>query len=178
MPESVEDRCTKSHEYIFLLTKSEQYFFDGQAISEPAVTADDRRPFGRGQVDERGNGHDRGGGEKRKAVAQRKQAELGQNDGGYLGSNEPFTRRNRRTVWTVPTSPFAGAHFAVFPERLIEPCILAGSRTGDVVFDPFMGAGTVAAVASRLGRRWLGCELNPSYLELQKPRSAQQGLQL
>lgn len=85
---------------------------------------------------------------------------------------------NKRSVWTVATRPFSGAHFATFPPDLIEPCILAGSKPGDVVLDPFMGSGTTGMVAQDLGRKWLGCELNPSYLELQDKRTAQQGLTL
>ena len=82
-------------------------------------------------------------------------------------------KRNRRSVWTVPTRPYSGAHFAVFPAALIEPCILAGSRPGDVVLDPFMGSGTTAQVAQALGRQWIGCELNPEYAPLQHARTAQ-----
>jgi site-specific DNA-methyltransferase (cytosine-N4-specific) len=88
------------------------------------------------------------------------------------------TTRNRRSVWAIPTQSFDGAHFATFPEALVEPCILAGSRPGDIVFDPFMGSGTVASVAQRLGRRWLGAELNPEYIALQAARTRQPGLVL
>lgn len=85
-------------------------------------------------------------------------------------------RRNRRSVWTVASHPYSEAHFATFPPALVEPCILAGSRVGDVVFDPFMGSGTTGQVAQRLGRRWLGCELNPTYVQLERKRTAQQGM--
>jgi DNA modification methylase len=85
-------------------------------------------------------------------------------------------KRNKRSVWTVPTESFSGAHFATFPQALVEPCILAGSRPGDIVFDPFLGSGTVAQVAQNLGRRWLGCELNPDYIRLQGERTRQSGL--
>ncbi len=85
--------------------------------------------------------------------------------------------RNRRSVWTIPTQSYSGAHFATFPEALVEPCILAGSRPGDIVFDPFMGSGTVAQVAQRLGRRWLGSELNQEYIDLQAQRTQQTGMQ-
>lgn len=118
MPESVRDRCTKSHEYIFLLSKSERYFFDSEAMKE---TTED----------------------------------------GF---------RNRRSVWSVATRPYKGAHFATFPPALIEPCILAGSQPGDLVLDPFMGSGTTAEVALKNGRRYLGCELNPDYKALQDKR--------
>lgn len=85
---------------------------------------------------------------------------------------------NRRSVWTAPTVPYRGAHFATFPPALVEPCILAGSRPGDTVFDPFLGSGTVAQVAQRLGRNWIGCELNPEYIDLQNERTRQRGLVL
>jgi DNA modification methylase len=126
MPESVQDRCTKSHEYIFLLSKNPKYYFDNEAIKEDA---------------------------------------------------EP-EKRNKRSVWTITTKPFKGAHFAVFPSDLIEPCILAGCPKDGVVLDPFMGSGTTGMVAQELGRKWIGCELNPEYINLQKTRTAQQVLEL
>jgi DNA modification methylase len=158
MPESVKDRCTKSHEYIFLLTKSPKYYFDGDAIKEPAVS-DDKRPsalkrsraFGYNTKDKLIKGYPDNPGE----VAR--------------GDVAPATR-NRRSVWTVPTRPFRGAHFATFPAELIEPCILSGSRSGDIVLDPFMGSGTTAEVAIRNCRKFLGCELNSEYEKLQKRR--------
>jgi DNA modification methylase len=155
MPESVRDRCTKAHEYIFLLSKSDRYFFDSEAIKEPAVTNDTRRPYGSkgaNMLDARG------------LEAQGK----GRQREGADGQT-----RNRRSVWTVATRPYKGAHFATFPPALIEPCILAGSRPGDVVLDPFMGSGTTAAVAVQHGRRYLGCELNPAYKALQNERIAE-----
>ena len=130
MPESVKDRCTKSHEYIFLLTKSDQYYFDGEAIKEPAV----------GFRDSSGNAENMTG------------------------------LRNRRDVWSVETQGYSKAHFATFPEKLIEPCILAGSRKGGVILDPFLGSGTTAVVAERNGRDYIGIELNPEYAELAKER--------
>ena len=151
MPESIRDRCTKAHEYIFLLSKSPKYFFDWKAMQEPSVTKDTRKPYAPGQVDTRGNGHDRNGGSERTT----------ENAGEF---------RNRRSVWTVTTKPYKGAHFATFPMDLIEPCILAGSRPGDIVLDPFMGSGTTAQVALKHGRQYLGCELNPAYKELQDKR--------
>ena len=87
-------------------------------------------------------------------------------------------KRNRRSVWTIPTESYSEAHFATFPRALVEPCILAGSRPGDIVFDPFLGSGTVAQVAQNLGRKWLGCELNGEYIELQAKRTQQMGLEL
>ena len=150
MPESVRDRCTKAHEYIFLLSKSERYFFDSEAMQEQA-----NRPEGPGNKTHRhsNQGIYVGG------AAQKNIAKIG-----------PRETRNRRSVWTVATRPYKGAHFATFPPALIEPCILAGSRPGDVVLDPFMGSGTTAAVARQHGRQYLGCELNPDYEPLQQQR--------
>lgn len=120
MPESVKDRCTKSHEYLFLLSKSEKYYFNSEAIREPCV-----------------------------------------------GSSQ---QRSRRSVWTVPIKPYKGAHFATFPQKLIEPCVLAGSERGDIILDPFMGSGTTAEVAIIHNRHYIGCELNDGYKPLQDQR--------
>lgn len=149
MPENVPDRCTKSHEHIFLLSKSAHYYFDQCAIREPAVQA--------GRVR-----NDRFGGNKYGKGVKHSDGSM------FTGSDT----RNRRSVWTVPTRPFRGAHFATFPEQLIEPCILAGAPAGGVVLDPFMGAGTTAVVAERLGRQWVGCELNPTYADMALDRIA------
>ena len=146
MPESVRDRCTKAHEYLFLLSKSPRYYFDVEAIKEPAVTTVKRGP----------------------ALHPDKKFTNG-NSG--LSRHEPTGTRNRRSVWTVPTRGYKGAHFAVFPTELIRPCILAGSCAGDVVLDPFMGSGTTAQVAQELGRSWIGCEINPEYALLQRART-------
>ena len=158
MPESVRDRCTKAHEYIFLLSKSDRYYFDSEAMKEDAVS-DDKRPSALKRS--RAFGYDT----KDKQIK------------GYGDNPTEVTRddvatgtRNRRDVWTVPSRPYKGAHFATFPPALIEPCILAGSRPGDLVLDPFMGSGTTAAVAKQHGRGWLGCELNPEYEALQMER--------
>jgi len=151
MPESVRDRCTKAHEYIFLLTKSPRYYFDQEAIKEQASSGATERKATRtpaGNMDARGV--------TRTSCAQR------------MGS--PDGMRNRRSVWTVATSTYKGAHFAVFPPSLIEPCVLAGSRPGDTVLDPFNGSGTTGYVAIKHGRRYVGIELNPSYLELTRER--------
>lgn len=157
MPESVRDRCTKAHEYIFLLSKSERYFFDSEAMKEDAI-----------------------GGQTGKAASfkrdgsKREQKIPGQGCGTHRPDREDVAyngaKRNRRSVWTVATRPYKGAHFATFPPALIEPCILAGSRPGDIVLDPFMGSGTTAAVALQHGRQYLGCELNPAYQPLQDAR--------
>jgi DNA modification methylase len=155
MPESVRDRCTKAHEYIFLLSKSDRYYFDSEAMKEPAVCKTWPN-VGRGQDAAR--------------------AVIG--GGPNMGARENAENRNRRSVWTVATQPYSGAHFATFPPALIEPCILAGSRSADIVLDPFMGSGTTAQVAQQLGRQYIGCELNPQYLSLQSERTAQQALLL
>lgn len=146
MPESVTDRCTKSHEYIFLLSKSPRYYFDSEAIKEPIAD-----PSRAGKL---------AGGNGRKDAAF-KQAH-GDNHRGALGGIITETR-NRRSVWTVSTKPFKGAHFATFPPDLIEPCILAGCPVGGTVLDPFGGAGTTALVAERHGRNSVLCELNFDY---------------
>lgn len=157
MPESVTDRPTKAHEYLFLLTKSERYYYDAEAISEASVG---EAPVPRMRL------HD-----TVKAAA----TQTGGRESSRLGT-PAATRRNKRSVWTIPTMPYSGAHFATMPEKLVEPCILAGSRPGDLVFDPFIGSGTVGAVATRLGRRWAGTDLNPAYHALAKKRTAQRGL--
>lgn len=152
MPESVADRCTKAHEYMFLLSKSPRYFYDAEAVKEPVAASTIARvtqptlaqQVGSTRVPGKTNGN-------MKAV----------------GGTE---KRNRRSVWSINTQPYKGAHFAVFPSALVEPCILAGSRTGDIVLDPFMGSGTTAAVAIEHGRQFIGCELNTTYKPLQDER--------
>ena len=167
MPESVRDRCTKAHEYIFLLSKSERYHFDADAIKERSVTNDPRRPYGSpgaNKLDPRGA---QGRGENRK------RDEFNGKTNALPGREafRAFTEfRNRRSVWTVTTKPFKGAHFATFPPDLIEPCILAGCPVGGTVLDPFLGSGTTAMVALRNGRSAIGCELNPEYVEIAKKR--------
>jgi DNA modification methylase len=156
MPESVRDRCTKAHEYIFLMSKSEKYFFDSKAMKEPAV----------------GNANGAAASFKRKG-SKREQTIPGQGYGTHRPDRQDVAyneTRNRRSVWTVSTKPYKGAHFATFPTALIEPCILAGSRQNDIVLDPFMGSGTTAQVALQHGRQYLGCELNPEYGDLQQKR--------
>ena len=165
MPESVTDRCTKSHEYFFLLSKSPKYYFDNDAIKEQATTLEGRPS---GIVRDRLNDY----ASKEKVL--RPNTKRG---GGVDGVAEPDTR-NKRSVWTVATTPYKGAHFATFPTELIEPCILAGSRAGGVVLDPFFGSGTTGEVAQRLGRNYVGCELNEAYKPLQKQRTQQPSLVL
>ena len=150
MPESVTDRCTKSHEYVFLLSKSNKYFFDHAAIKEPSKNL--------------GVTNIRFGGSKYGDSDDPKHATKSGNV--YTDSG----LRNKRDVWTINTKPFGGAHFAVMPEALAEPCILAGSRKGDVVFDPFTGSGTTAVVALRHERSFVGVELNAEYAKIAAQR--------
>jgi DNA modification methylase len=222
MPESVRDRCTKSHEYLFLLTKRPIYFFDQDAIKEPA-SPDTHARYARGRS---GNHKHADGGPGGQSIAASFDHMLPPRPHGWASNagahntiehNKPSTRkvypgngvgfghgtdgekrgrgrvknnasfdaakavmpetRNKRSVWTIATQSYSEAHFATFPEALVEPCILAGSRPGDIVFDPFMGSGTVAQVAQRLGRKWLGSELNPEYIDLQGDRTRQAGLE-
>jgi DNA modification methylase len=149
MPESVRDRCTKAHEYIFLMSKSERYFFDSEAMKEPSA-----QPEREGKI-ERTFGPSSPIGTLR-------------NDTGREVLRTDT--RNKRSVWTVNTKPYKGAHFATFPPALIEPCILAGAPVGGIVLDPFMGSGTTAQVALQHDRQYLGCELNQDYEQLQKKR--------
>lgn len=177
MPESVLDRCTKAHEYLFLLSKSERYYFDAEAISEPAIGQNDHDLSGGycsapGQPPQsmgRASGNTKPiHGSENDPLKLRTRANL------HKVGDVAYARRNRRSVWTVASQPYSEAHFATFPPALIEPCILAGSRVGDIVFDPFIGSGTTGEVAQNLGRRWLGCEVNPEYVKLERKRTAQQ----
>jgi DNA modification methylase len=150
MPESVRDRPSKSHEYLFLLSKNKKYYYDNDVIKEDSVTNDPRKPYtsiGAKELDGRKTWHS---GEKRKG-----------ND---------FTKRNRRSVWTIPTKPIKAAHFAIFPEKLVEPCILAGCPEGGICLDPFFGSGTVGVVASKLNRNYVGIDLNPEYVKIASDR--------
>lgn len=178
MPESVKDRCTKSHEYIFLFSKQPKYYFDHEAIKEPAVGFDNRPPAGsRGAAKpnarrRKGNARTfRGGGVYTNGRAFDNSASVERTSSG---NKENLTGlRNRRDVWSVATQGYSKAHFATFPEKLIEPCILAGCRKGGVVLDPFLGSGTTAVVAAKNGREYIGIELNPEYAELAKERIAE-----
>jgi DNA modification methylase len=155
MPESVQDRCTKNHEYIFLMSKKPKYYFDNEAIKEPVKQDWGTRDRSEGKYHNEGSGLQ-----------------------PHSGLEKSYDMANKRSVWTVTTKPFHGAHFAVFPPDLIEPCVLAGSKPNDIVLDPFMGSGTTAAVAQRLNRLYLGCELNTDYEVLQKDRLKQPSLEL
>jgi len=158
MPESVKDRCTKSHEYIFLMTKNPTYYYDHEAIKEDAVRA--------GSIPK----------------GKKYSSELADNKIGGKHTRETLNekpvaaKKNKRSVWTVATRPFKDAHFAVFPPDLIEPMVLAGCPEKGIVLDPFMGSGTTGMVAQSLGRSWIGCELNPEYVEMQRKRTSQQSL--
>ena len=146
MPESVKDRCTKSHEYIFLLSKSKKYYYDNEAIKEPAKDWGTR---------DRTNGkyHNTGTGLQ-----------------PHSGLSKSYPKKNKRSVWSVTNKPYKGAHFACYPPDLIEPCILAGSEKGDIILDPFMGSGTTAMVAKKNSRAYIGCELHEEYASLQTDR--------
>jgi DNA modification methylase len=150
MPESVRDRCTKSHEYLFLMTKSARYFYDAGAIAEPTNTKDD-------------------------SFRDRDVTKLNSTPGrtrmGGLKTNG-YDFRNKRSVWTINTQAVSEAHFATFPEKLVEPCIRAGCRPGGIVLDPFCGSGTTGVVAFREGRDFVGIELNPAYCEMARKRIA------
>jgi DNA modification methylase len=159
MPESVTDRCTKAHEYLFLLSKSERYYYDQDTIAEAAAV-----PKGSGN-------------QQPYCIPGQRQGE-NSNLGGSLHKVGPRETRNKRSVWTVPTAPFSEAHFATFPPDLIKPCILAGAPTGGIVLDPFLGSGTTAMVAKSLGRRAWGIDANAEYLEMAKRRCAQMGMVL
>lgn len=155
MPESVRDRCTKSHEYIFLLTKSPKYYYDHEAMREPAVKKPQKMQADPETV-------------RKKAVGPHSRGKEGFNH-QYADPDRVWAadgKRNRRSVWTVTTKPFKGAHFATFPPALIEPCVLAGCPEGGVVLDPFGGSGTTAGVALKHGRNAILCELNAEYAEL------------
>lgn len=170
MPESVTDRCTKSHEYLFLLSKSKRYYWDAEAINEPCQSGESDVRKMKEQLPRIGGKH--------KALVDTLSMASSTTNIGQKRSVGNGETRNRRSVWTVATQPYSGAHFATFPAALIEPCVLAGSRPGDIVLDPFLGSGTTGEVAQRLGRQWIGIEINRDYEPLQKKRTAQLGLAL
>ena len=164
MPSSVKNRPTTDHEYVFLLAKSQKYYYDIDAIREPHVTfsADSRMKGGRNHFGKR-NGT----------------PESGKNEGNPNLHNGRWDQafhpkgRNRRTVWDIPLSKFRGVHFAVFPERLVELCVMAGCPENGIVLDPFIGSGTTAVVAQRLGRKYVGIDSNPEYCEMAQSRLMQ-----
>ena len=147
MPESVKDRCTKSHEYVFLLSKNKKYYYDNEAIKEPVKQDWGTRDRTKGKYHNPGTGL-----------------------APHSGLSKSYDRKNKRSVWSITNKPYKGAHFACFPPDLIEPCILAGSREGDVILDPFMGSGTTAMVAKQHDRSYIGCELHEDYGSLIQKR--------
>lgn len=157
MKNSVKDRCTKAHEYIFLLTKSAKYYYDAEAIKEDSVYPNDNRTARASDKQKRYPTNMIAGIRPRKTAMEAK----------ANGINN-YPKRNKRSVWTVATKPFPGAHFAVFPPKLIEPCILAGCPKGGTVLDPFFGRGTTGLVSYKHGRRWKGIDLSPEYCEMAK----------
>jgi DNA modification methylase len=156
MPESVKDRCTKAHEYLFMLTKSQRYYFDNEAIFEPVAEVSLARAK-RGLKTDRPSAKTSSGGIDVEEMGERFVNPKG---------------RNRRSVWSIPPARFKGAHFAVMPEGLVEPCVLSSTKPGDTVLDPFMGSATVGVVALRHNRSFLGCELNPDYVAIAQKRIA------
>ena len=147
MPESVKDRCTKSHEYIFLLSKNKKYYYDNEAIKEPVKQDWGTRNRANGKYHNSGSGLQ-----------------------PHSGLTKSYTTKNKRSVWSITNKPYKHAHFATFPPDLIVPPILAGSKKGDIVLDPFMGSGTTGMVAKEHGRYFIGCELHDDYSELIRQR--------
>jgi DNA modification methylase len=182
MPESVTDRCTKAHEYLFLLSKAERYFYDAEAIAERATSGrEDMATNGlrtgtaylNGNTDNSYKPGRASGNRSHKAVTEYEQSDSEEHrtKAGLLKVSEiAYLTRNKRSVWEIATSPFPGAHFATFPPALIEPCVLAGCPNGGTVLDPFGGAGTTGLVADRLGRNAILIELNQAYAEMAERR--------
>ena len=185
MPEAVTDRCTKSHEYIFLFSKSQKYFFDYEAIQEEAVTQADPRIGKRVEYDGMRKGQEGTGNRAFVALKTKPKTKNCQYDGQRPNTmhlrreqglpDEEYVVRNKRDVWSVNVRPNNEAHFATYPQMLIQPCILAGSPQGGVVLDPFMGSGTTGIVARKLGRKYVGIELNPEYQKMAERRIANLG---
>ncbi len=158
MPESVADRCTKAHEYIFLLSKSPKYYYDNEAIKEDCSESNIQDFMKRKTLNNKGKGS---------GTYEEARPDLARSRADYMPSD---LKRNKRSVWTVTTKPYSGAHFATYPPELIKPCILAGCPEGGTVLDPFGGSGTTAQVANNLNRNAILCELNPEYVEIAKGR--------
>src|SRR5208337_4209928 len=204
MPESVTDRCTKAHEYIFLLSKSERYYYDVDAVKEAAAGETTKMPDGwdtgagaHGSFHREGRekgapalpdsykgslpGRNGGPGQERRSLKDRGRDEQDLRPGSRLGRAPGWRKntldaltRNKRSVWTIATQPFPEAHFATFPEDLIKPCILAGCPPGGTVLDPFFGSGTTGLVARANGCKCIGVELNPEYIKIAEKRLAQE----
>lgn len=178
MPESVKDRCTKSHEYIFLFSKSQKYYFDYESIQEPAVTQGDvgSKKFGGTKYGDNDDSHF----QTYSGKEWKPKTKNCQYDGQVPNSmhirremglpDKVYTVRNKRDVWSINVKPCKEAHFATYPQELVSPCILAGSPEGGVVLDPFIGSGTTGIVANKLGRHYVGIELNPEYVEMAERR--------
>ena len=160
MPESVKDRCTKAHEYIFLLSKSPKYYFDNEAIKEDSVFVNSKGKKGKPN--------------SAKSIGKSTKDKDGFNIRDGFKNMGAYEKRNKRSVWTITTKPFKGAHFATFPMDLIEPCVLAGCPEGGTVLDPFGGSGTTGIVATNHGRNAVLLELNAEYIEIAKDRIKQQ----
>jgi site-specific DNA-methyltransferase (cytosine-N4-specific) len=169
MPESVTDRPTSAHDYLFLLAKSERYYYDAAAIKEPVTGGSHRRGAG---VNPKAGKNERSGDRRKDGFNERWREKQNASFSGAI--NELVDERNKRDVWTISTQAYAGDHSATFPEALVQPCILAGCPLGGLVLDPFLGTGTVGAVSERLGRRWVGTDL--TYQPLAKERTAQRGI--
>ncbi len=176
MPESVTDRCTKAHEYVFMLTKAARYFYDANAIKENCVRGDAASSYTNGKTATHQLG--RAGNTRKTKVPGGWDTEVGghgtihrkgRTEAEYVEA-EVDGRRNKRSVWNIATEAYAEAHFATFPTKLVEPCILAGSKIGDTILDPFSGSGTTGVVAQRHGRDYIGIELNPEYAEMSRRR--------
>jgi site-specific DNA-methyltransferase (cytosine-N4-specific) len=179
MPESVTDRPTKAHEYVFMLAKSEKYYYDAAAVAEPAVGCNNHDLTGQGysapgQTKQTGNRKPRTAGNKSHKYVTEYEASATEEHRTKAGlmkvADKPWYTRNRRTVWTVATKPFPGVHFATFPPKLIEPCILAGCPVDGLVLDPFCGSGTTGMVAVQHGRRFVGCDINADYCRMAEER--------
>lgn len=175
MPESVKDRCTKSHEYIFLLSKSPTYYFDAEAIAEPISTSSVKRYLQDIENQEGSFTPSKGNGKMKASLPRFGGAKYGDNDDPHMqtysgNTYNPTAKRNKRDVWEVSTQAVKEAHFATFPEKLVEPVILAGCPEGGIVLDPFMGSGTTGRVAVKLSRNYLGVELNPEYVDISNRR--------
>lgn len=189
MPESITDRPTRAHEYLFLFSKSSRYYYDQEAIREPCIYGDhprngvpDRLPIqAPGQPAQSGFTRIRRSGNKERKfrVDHGGNPDLANARQGFgVPWEDTNGRRNKRSVWTIASEPCPDLHYASFPRKLVEPCILAGSRPGDIVLDPFLGSGTTAQVAQHLGRGWFGIDLNQEYMPMQQRRTAQTAMAL
>lgn len=179
MPESVRDRPTNAHEFVFLMTRAQKYYYDADAIAEPCtgLSGPPVTGWATGPGSHEARDHNTGSMAERKTRSRRGKAITSpRHDGNAWNENNgrgfipKGATRNRRSVWEIATTPFKGAHFATFPEKLVEPCIRAGTKQGDLVLDPFAGSGTTGVVARKLDRRFVGIELNPTYCEMARRR--------